>query len=460
MSFSPELAAIRFGCGLSPRIAPPASVPDMLAQLAGPDHLAAAIPVARFEDLRPDLIRFRDLSKARRKARGTSSYEAADKACKRFRQAAGQARLERISQQLMRWAGTDGGLRERLVLFWADHFTARGKTGLLKMAAAPYWESAIRPNLTGTFADLLTAAVTHPLMLHYLDQASSAGPSSKASARSKRLSGLNENLAREVLELHTLGAGGPYTQDDVRQLAELFTGLSANMKDGFVFRKNLAEPGAETVLGRTYSAEAGLEPVLAALRDLAVHPATAEHIARKLAVHFVSDRPDPGLVSQIAARYRETGGDLMAVYGALLEHPAAWQPVPGNVKPPFDFMASAIRALDVPQTRLKAVRPREVQRGIVLPLRMMGQNWENPAGPDGWPEEDSRWITPQGLAARMGWAMAAPSRLLKDLPQPEVFARAALGPYADGRVLFAARSAETRAEGIGLVLSSPAFQRR
>lgn len=460
MSFSSDLAAIRFGCGLSPRLAPPASVADMLDDLAGPDHAAAGFPLPGFDAFRPDLIRFSELSKARRKAKGSSSYQAADRAYKRFRQAGGQVRLKGISGLIQRWAFTEDGFRERLAQFWADHFTARGKTGLLKMAAGPYRESAIRPNLSGTFADLLSAAVTHPLMLHYLDQAASAGPGSKAAARSTRLSGLNENLAREVLELHTLGVDGPYTQGDVRQLAELFTGLSAKLADGFVFRKDFAEPGSETVLGKTYAAEAGLEPVLAALRDLAAHPATAEHIARKLAIHFVSDRPDPALVGHVAEHYRSSGGELMAVYGALLEHPAAWQPALENVKPPFDFVASAIRALNVPHTRLKATRPRDLQRGIMLPLRLMGQDWENPAGPDGWPEDDRHWITPQGLAARMGWAMAAPSQLLAQLPDPESFAQASLGAYADQRVRFAARSAETRAEAAGLVLSSPAFQRR
>jgi uncharacterized protein (DUF1800 family) len=460
MSFSPDIAAIRFGCGLSPRIAPPASVEDMLGALAGPDRAAVAFPLPDFDSFRPDLIRFAALTKARRKARGSSGYEAADKAYKRFRQSAGQARLKGISGQMMRCANTGDGLRERLMMFWADHFTAQGKSGLLKVAAAPYWESAIRPNLTGTFADLLIAAVTHPLMLHYLDQVTSAGPGSKAAARQKRLSGLNENLAREVLELHTLGVDGPYTQEDVRQLAELFTGLSASLKDGFIFRKSFAEPGSETVLGRTYDAGDGLQPVLDALRDLAEHPATADHIARKLAVHFVSDQPDPALVAHIAGRYRDSGGGLMAVYRALLEHPAAWRPELENVKPPFDFIASAFRALDVPPARLKAARPRDLQRGIVLPLRMMGQDWEYPAGPDGWPEEDSRWITPQGLAARMGWAIAAPPQLLDQLPDPEGFALTGLGSFADGRVRFAARSAETRAEAVGLVLSSPAFQRR
>jgi uncharacterized protein (DUF1800 family) len=308
--------------------------------------------------------------------------------------------------------------------------------------------------------------VTHPLMLHFLDQMQSVGPGSRAARKARekgraRQPGLNENLAREVLELHTLGVGGPYGQDDVRQLAELFTGLSFTPGEGFVFRPRQAEPGAETVLGRSYGGNpATLESIHAALEDIAAHPATARHVAWKLAVHFVADDPDPALVDHVAARYLASDGDLMAVYAALLEHPAAWDPRLANVKPPADFIASTCRALAVAPDRLGEKRLKLIRRVLLGPMAVMGQPWQKPGGPDGWPEEDGDWITPQGLAARMRWAMAAPALLRPDLPDPRAFVTTALGPFAGEPVQFAAKAAETREEAIGLVLSAPAFQRR
>ncbi|MBY6139047.1 DUF1800 domain-containing protein [Leisingera daeponensis] len=461
MRFDGDLAEIRFGAGLSPRLPPPASAEEMLARLKRPDRAAQAFPLPDFDAAFQDTREFRRLRRARYKARGQAGYEAADDAFRAYRRARNREHRRWHGQRLLRHIHTSDGLRERLVLFWADHLSAQGKTGLYRVLAAPYAETVIRPHVAGRFEDMLIAAVTSPLMLHYLDQERSAGPGSRAAQRRKRISGLNENLAREVLELHTLGADGPYSQTDVRQLAELFTGLSVQGSDGFLFRPGMAEPGPEMVLGRTYGGgRPELEQVLAALRDLARHPATARHIAWKLAVHFTSDTPERALVDHLAARYLETGGALLPVYEALLEHPAAWAPGLGNVKPPFDFLASACRALAVPEAGIAGLKPGQIYRLLLAPLTPMGQRWEFPNGPDGWAEEDRAWITPQALAARLRWALAAPRQLLQALPDPREFAEAALGGYANERVRFAARAAETRSEGIGLILSSPAFQRR
>ncbi|NSY38283.1 DUF1800 family protein [Leisingera sp. ANG59] len=461
MRFDGEMAEIRFGAGLSPLVPPPASAEAMLGRLQGPDGIAQAFPVPGFDEAMAGGRTFWQLRQERKRQEGKPGYEAADKAFKDFRRARNHARIGWHGQRLLRHIHTRDGFRERLALFWADHFTAQGKNGALRVLAAPYAETVIRPHLAGRFEDMLIAAVTSPLMLHYLDQKDSAGPASWAAKRRKRLAGLNENLAREVLELHTLGVDGPYSQTDVRQLAELFTGLSFSGKDGFVFRPGMAEPGSETVLGKAYGGgNPELEQVLAALRDLARHPATARHIARKLAVHFTSDAPEQALVDHLAAQYRAGNGDLMQVYAALLEHPAAWAPELGNVKPPYDFLASACRALAVPEARIARLKPGPLNGLLLAPLTPMGQRWEFAAGPDGWAEADTAWITPQALAARLRWAMAAPRRLLRELPDPRAFAEAALGSYANERIRFAARAAETRSEGIGLILSSPAFQRR
>jgi uncharacterized protein (DUF1800 family) len=176
--------------------------------------------------------------------------------------------------------------QERLAFFWGDHFTARGKVSVMKRATSPYVESAIRPHVAGYFSDMLKAVIAQPVMLQYLDQKTSVGPESVAGK--KKENGLNENFARELLELHTLGVGGPYSQADVTELAELLTGLTYSQDGVFGFRGEFAQPGAETVLGQSYGGgTAALSDVHAALDDLARHPATARHLAQKMAVHFV-----------------------------------------------------------------------------------------------------------------------------------------------------------------------------
>jgi len=273
--------------------------------------------------------------------------------------------------------------------------------------------------------------------------------------------GLNENLAREMLELHTLGVGGSYTQNDVREFAELLTGVTSNAVRGAYYEPNMAEPGAETVLGVTYGGgEEAFDNVRAALHDLALHPDTARHLSRKLVVHFIGPNSDAALIDMMAARYLESGGELSALYEVLLAHESAWMPQTQKVKQPFDFIASSIRALGVPQGDLFDVSIRDIRRYMLLPLRVMGQERQNPVGPNGWPEDAESWITPQGMAGRITWAMQTPERLLDRLPDPREFARTALGPTPPDAVLFAAHAAETVSDGIGIVLASAAFQRR
>jgi uncharacterized protein (DUF1800 family) len=321
-------------------------------------------------------------------------------------------------------------------------------------------QTAIRPHLTGLFEDLLIAAVLHPIMIKYLDQDRSVGPNSVHAARGGKFTDVNENLAREVMELHTLGVNGPYTQTDVRELAELLTGLAVAKPMRLNFRKNMSEPGSETVLGRTYGGEdANINDVKAVLRDLARHPATAAHLARKLAVHFISDSPDPELLNALEARFLATGGDLGAVTEALLSHPAAWTPARQNVKPAFHYVASSLRALAVDPAAINALDERTARSMFISPMAQMGHLWQKPSGPDGLPEEDAAWIAPQGIAARLQWAITVPQMLMADLPDPRDFVGAALGDTIPPAVQFAADAAETRADGIGLILASPAFQR-
>ncbi|MBL8157578.1 MAG: DUF1800 domain-containing protein, partial [Anaerolineae bacterium] len=217
---------------------------------------------------------------------------------------------------------------ERLVWFWSNHFTISVLKQRMIFVAGGYEREAIRPNVLGRFEDLLIATVRHPAMLLYLDNAFSIGPDSPAGRFTGR--GLNENHAREILELHTLGVNGGYTQTDVIELARVLTGWSVDRQgtdndNGFKFFPNRHQPGTKTLLGKTY-AEAGEAEGRQALIELARHPSTARHIATKLARHFIADEPPPQAVARLERVFRDTGGDLKAMAIAIVDEPAAWQP--------------------------------------------------------------------------------------------------------------------------------------
>lgn len=460
MRFDPERAAIRFGCGLSPTLPLLRSSDDMLETLSAPDKAAVDFPIADFTVILEGIRGVGKISKAKRNATTEDELEAADAQRRTLIRGLRKQASQWTANSLLRRALSTDALRERLTFFWADHFTAVGRGQAWSFAHLPYVESAIRPHVNGRFGDMLRGVATHPLMLAYLDQSRSVGPDSAAAGKTPHLSGLNENLAREMLELHTLGVDGPYGQDDVRELAALLTGFTYNAKRGFHYRPAFAQPGAETVLGVSYGAEKGrLADVLDALDDLSTHPATARHIARKLAVHFVSDRPDPALIDAMTQRFSETGGDLMQVYAAMLDHPAAWSRGVSNVKQPIDFIGSTLRALGIVPRHMPGNDLPRMRELFLTPLALMGQDWGQPLGPDGWPEADNEWITPQRLAARLQWGMTAPFRLKRTLPDPREFVETALGANAPDEVRFAARAAESRPEGLGIILASPAFQR-
>ncbi len=447
------MAAIRFGYGLSAADVPPDNVDDMLLRLRGPDRMVAAWPIASFPVRARESLDFRLLRKSFRN-RPDADRKAVRKA---YRRMFGGLMQDMRATVLRAMDGHDA-FRERLVRFWADHFTVIGQGKGLRFVTTAYVEDAIRPNITGRFADLLKAADMHPAMLIFLDQTSSIGPDSPIGKRSGK--GLNENLAREIIELHTLGVKGAYTQKDVRQFAKLLTGLYYNFRTGSSFRAAAAEPGAETVLGHSYGGgPASVADIEAAFDDLARHPATARHIATKLAVHFVSDKPDPALVDHVATAFAGSDGDLMATYAALLEHPSAWKNPGEKARQPFDFVVASLRALNVPAQTVAGLDAGKTRLWLAAPMEAMGQPWQRPNGPDGWPEEMDYWITPQGLAARIEWALLLAGRMGGD-QRPQDLARTALGALVDTRMVQIVGAAESRREGIALVLASPEFNRR
>ena len=458
MAFDPTLASIRFGMGLSVREPAVQSMADMLETLAGPDLAAQNIPIQSFFGAAPDPVGYIALRQAEREAGGTSREDAAKQARLAWTNSARAARRAGALAGIARAVNTQDGLRERLVAFWADHFSIESRQPASIHLVAPFVEDGIRPFVAGRFVDMLKAVTTHPMMLSYLQQAQSVGPNSQVGQRRNR--GINENLARELLELHTLGVDGQYTQFDVQELAQLLTGLTYQPKRGMRFDPRMSEPGAKTVLGVIFDAEPSIEVVHDLLETLARHPDTAQHIARKLAVHFVSDTPDDALISRVARRFLETDGDLLATIEALLESPLAWSAQMVKVKRPYEFVISSFRALGLGADQILGADRRAFRRIIDGPLRAMGQPLERPPGPNGWPEDAEDWVIPQSLAARISWAFQAPEHMFDQLPDPRDFVDTALGHVAPQSVRFAAAAAEKRADGIGVVLASAAFQRR
>ena len=341
--------------------------------------------------------------------------------------------------------------RERLVAFWSNHFTVSVQRPTLLGLAGAFEREAIRPNVTGKFRDMLIAATRHPAMLVYFDNALSVGPNSIAGSRRGR--GLNENLAREILELHTVGVSGGYTQDDVREFARILTGWSlGRTEDGdaghYKFQRLIHEPGDKVLLGMRY-AEAGEDEGVAALTALARHPATATHIALKFARHFVADQPPAAVVSRLAQLFRDSDGDLAALSRAVIDTPEAWANPLAKVKTPNEFVVSALRATGF------AGDPER----LVGSLRVLGQAPFAAPSPAGWPDIAEQWIGPESVLRRAEWAMAVALRAER-AHRPDAFFATTIGPVADAATGAAIAGAPTAAEGLALVLASAEFQRR
>ena len=350
---------------------------------------------------------------------------------------------------------------ERLVAFWSNHFTVSAIRPAAAGFIGPFEAEAIRPHLFGRFVDLLKAVTLHPAMLLYLDNATSIGPDSRAGWRRGR--GLNENLARELMELHTLGVDGGYTQADVTELAKILTGWTihrpaqpdrviAARRGGAVFIPSIHQPGAKTLLGKTYADE-GENEADVALEDLAHRPATAHFIATKLARHFIADDPPKEAVAALADTFTATGGDLTAVYGRMIDLDVAWQDLDqggGKYRAPYDWVVAIFRAFAA-DGDVKA-------RRAVQALNRLGQRPYFAPSPAGWPDDASSWLAPESLLARIDYAESVgKARADSD---PLRLADLTLGTTISPESDFAVTHAPSRADAIALLLVSPEFLRR
>jgi uncharacterized protein (DUF1800 family) len=358
---------------------------------------------------------------------------------------------------------------ERLQLFWANHFTVSLAKGATRGLVGAFERDAIRPNIAGSFEALLLASTTHPAMLRYLDNVQSAGPRSRIVARAARraeragegarVTGLNENLAREVLELHTLGAesargpNGSYSQADVTAFARVLTGWRIGPQStdpGDAFDANWHEPGAKTVLGKVYPE--GPDALRRVLHDLAVHPATANFIATKLARHFVADTPPLALVERLAKTYLRNETRLAPVYQELVRSPEAWMPQPMKLKTPEEFVLSA--------TRVLRFNPRLFERGDnAIGIGTLGQRIQAAPSPAGWSDRAEDWLGPDAVWKRIEWSTRTANRVGSSL-DARVLAAQSLGPLLSLETKTQIERAADGPQALALLLMAPEFQRR
>ena len=446
------IAVTRFGLGARPgEIAAATGDPRgwLLRQVGQAPQLAVG-PGSQ-DILRDFTTRYRDAVRTAQSGEGGDA-EAAEREARRL------IREPRITHTLARTElgmTTAAGFAERWVRFWSNHFSV-GPNSPQAAAVGPTLEAeVIRAYAFGRFDALVIAAETHPAMLLYLDQAMSVGPNSTVGRRRDR--GLNENLAREILELHTVGVNGGYDQADVEALARILTGWTVgspqlrtpeNRLGQTLFVDALHEPGSQTLMGQTFQGD-GPEKARAALTFLAERPETVEHCCVKLARHFFADEPDPRNVEVLVEAWRGTGGDLSAVAAALISAPSAFDPAFGKFKTPEDFLMSALRALG---TRM--VEP----RALIASYGALGQAPFSAPSPAGWPDNEADWAGPDAVLKRLDYAAALAERTQD--ADPRTLAEDVLGLRLSGEARQAIARAESAEQGLTLLLMSPEFQRR
>jgi uncharacterized protein (DUF1800 family) len=466
-----DIAVLRFGLGAKPGdFAAAAAEPRawLLSQVKGPAPLAVNSPLAPSDQIFAGLMKARD---ERQKMKQASAAESPDAklAFNAIRDAYQPHYRAQVLARAQSAALTTRPFAERLVHFWSNHFAVSADKGVVYGLAGTLENEAIRPHVAGRFVDLLTAVEQHPAMIAFLDNQYSVGKDSTAARfvtrfraavdrQPKRQFGINENLAREILELHTLGVNGGYSQADVTSFAQIITGwsigggkgrLAGGVPGRFYFRDDLHEPGAKVFLGKTYT-EAGQRQGEAVLADLARRPETANFIATKLARHFIADDPPPAAVDRVARAFLKSGGDLPQVYAALIESPEAWDANARKFKTPEDFVFSTLRALNV-----SPGQPEEVIRTFDL----LGQRQYTPGSPAGWPDTSKSWDGSDALMHRVLWASRVGAKYESGV-EPTALAAASLGSYARPETLSAVRRAATSGQAVALLLMSPEFQRR
>ncbi|MEL6257437.1 MAG: DUF1800 family protein [Pseudomonadota bacterium] len=455
MALEGAIAATRFGLGARPgEIKAASSDPRGWLEAQLTQAAFSSFPSAGLSSAKQGLETFFRYTQAR-SARGRTS-EAADIDPEQAKKLVREVRLNLRAEVQARTgfgALTPHSFHERLTRFWSNHFTVAARSPQTVAVAGAYEREAIRPNILGSFTELALAAITHPGLLVYLDNWQSIGPSTRPARRRGR--GLNENLAREVLELHTVTPASGYTQTDVTEFAKALTGwtvgnrrLGSDRKGETIFVSQIHEPGVRTILGKRYS-EDGKDQAVSIIRDLCAHPETAKSVARKMATHFVSDMPPDALIERLETAFRRSNGDLPTLYAALIDAPEAWDGDPQKIKTPDELLTSSARAIGI--DAVFAGDPRAVLESFAqIPFTALS--------PEGWPDEADAWLGSDALMKRIEWAGQVARR------SPTLDARKlmddALGPLASDATRTAVARAESGEQAIVLAVMSPEFQRR
>jgi len=455
------IAASRFGLGARPGELKSIEADAerwLLDQIQGPSRL-----YADFRDLpltSDVLVEVDELRQARRDKRRSGEDAGRD-----YAQSVRRHYIDQSNARYRSAAESYAPFHERLVHFWSNHFAISADKQPIPAIAGLFENEAIRPNVSGKFVDLLLAVEKHPAMIIYLDNQRSIGPGSAMAKRANRRRqdqefGLNENLAREILELHTLGVDGGYTQADVTTFAKVITGWSIGnagargpMASGtpgeFEFRDSIHEPGSQQLLGTRYS-QKGVKQGEAVLRDLAVHPDTARFVSTKLARHFVADDPPQAMVDRMTDAFLRSGGDLSVVYETLIQSKEAWQSPFSKYKTPHDFVISTMRAFKhIPEN----------PRFITGALDLMGQAPYRPGSPAGWPDTAEHWGGADALYKRIEWSNTV-ARIVGSRVNPADLGDAVLGSAFNPETRKAVSRAESLVQGVTMFLASPDFQRR
>jgi uncharacterized protein (DUF1800 family) len=465
-SIAPAIAANRYGLGARPGdLAVVGADPRgwLLAQLAGGPPRIDMPGLRSSADILADALALRRERRDIKRAAGAGDALAQLAAVQKVAQLYRPIYLTEATARLRAAVATERPFLERLVHFWTNHFAVSiDKLAVLGLAGA-FEREAIRPNVLGTFTELTLAVEQHPAMLLYLDNQMSAGPESPIARRAARRGanvrpGINENLAREIMELHTLGVDGGYTQADVTTFAKVITGWSiggapGRLFDGppgrFKFRPALHEPGPQVILGRRY-AQQGLEQGVAVLNDLARNPATARHIAGKLVRHFVADDPPPAAVERVAGVFLESGGELRAVYRSLVESQDAWTKPLAKFKTPSDYVISTYRGLALPVVE---------RQGSLASFEVLGQRTYSPGSPAGWPDRASDWDGASAVLQRIEWSDALGGRLGSRY-DARALAPELLGGTLSAQTREAIERAASASQALTLLIASPEFVRR
>ena len=475
---SASIALNRFGIGARPGESPPGDPkgwllgqfdrfeprPAAIAAVADSHAVAAALT-----DAADQARRLRGDSGRKRQANGADPAAAAARdALDTGRRDARRAYVAAVGARMESALATPAPFVERMVWFWANHFAVSIDKGGMVGFAGPFEFEAIRPHVLGSFGAMVNAVERHPAILLYLDQARSIGPDSalgrRIAARGRRKAGINENLGREAMELHTLGVRTGYSQADVTEFARALTGWTvagrgngfgaqfagdAGRPGDFVFAGRLHEPGVRTIMGKRY-AQAGERQAQAVLDDLVASPATAKHIAFKLARHFAGDSPPQPLVDRLAATYLGTKGDLPSLYRALIDSPEAWAPAPAKFKTPWEWSVSSLRAIGT-----EKVKPKMID-GI---LNQLGQPVWKPGSPAGYDDIAASWAGPDAILRRVEAArrLVGPAAGALDARRLAATLYPAAVSATTGEQL---ARAESPAQALALLLVAPESMRR